>query len=199
MNEHLKHYEWLNKPREYNTGKDFVKIKTEPNTDFWQRTYYGFRNDNGHIFAVKTSRQEFSYSVSTKIFPMMLFDQCGVIIYIDQDNWFKASVEFHNESFSRLGSVVTNYGYSDWATVDIKTGKQIKMNYRLSRRNNDFLIENSSDGREFKQMRIFHMHNAEKEIRVGVYACSPLKSSILSEFTDIKFGQSVWKPHETPK
>jgi len=93
---------------------------------------------------------------------------------------------------------VTNYGYSDWATVEVKTEKQIKMTYRLSRQNNDFLIENSSDGREFKQIRIFHLHNAEKEMKVGVHACSPLNTSTLSELTDIKFGQCAWELYENP-
>jgi regulation of enolase protein 1 (concanavalin A-like superfamily) len=198
MKNKLKNYSWINKPRDFFIGDDFVKIKTDPNTDFWQRTYYGFRNDNGHILAFNTSEQEFSYSVSTSFIPAKLFDQCGVVIYLDQDNWFKASIEFHNESFSRLGSVVTNFGYSDWATKDIKTGKRIKKYYRLNRRNNDFLIEESNDGKSFLQMRIFHMHNIKKEIRIGVYACSPLKSTIQAEFMDFQFGQCVWELHKNP-
>ena len=73
------------------------------------------------------------------------FDQCGVIIYQDSDNWFKASIEYENENYQRLGSVVTNHGYSDWATTDIPA-KQKEMYYRLSRRSSDYCIENSYDG-----------------------------------------------------
>lgn len=39
---------WLNKPKLSEISKQSVKITTEPNTDFWQGTYYGFRNDNAH-------------------------------------------------------------------------------------------------------------------------------------------------------
>ena len=49
----------------------------------------------------------------------VLFDQCGVVMYLDSENWLKASIEYENERFQRLGSVVTNLGYSDWATTDI--------------------------------------------------------------------------------
>ena len=37
---------WIHKPKQFEIGNGGVKIITEPNTDFWQRTYYGFQNDN---------------------------------------------------------------------------------------------------------------------------------------------------------
>ena len=49
------------------------------------------------------------------------FDQCGVVMSLDSDNWFKASIESEDEKIQRLGSVVTNHGYSDWATTDISS------------------------------------------------------------------------------
>jgi len=54
------------------------------------------------------------------------FDQCGLLIYLDSDNWFKASVEYEDTDISRLGSVVTNHGHSDWATTDIATASELK-------------------------------------------------------------------------
>ena len=92
--------------------------------------------------------------------------------------------------------MVTNFGYSDWATTDISPEANIKMFYRLSRRKKDFLIESSIDGNTYRQMRIFHLHNIKEEIRIGLYACSPLNSSFQAEFRDIHFGKCVWKLHE---
>ncbi len=37
----------------------------------------------------------------------------------DSDNWLKGSIEYENEKFQHLGSVVTNNGYSDRATTEI--------------------------------------------------------------------------------
>ena len=71
-----------------------------------------------------------------------------------------------------MGSVVTNHGYSDWATTaissDIKT-----MWYRLSRKGDDYCVECSPDGRDFSLMRMCHMWEGAGKIRFGVYACSP--------------------------
>ena len=107
-------------------------------------------------------------------------------------NWFKASIEYENGIYQRLGSVVTNNGYSDWATTDIDAGIS-EMYYRLSRKGNDFCLENSIDGVNFKQMRIFHLFEAENEVNIGIYACSPSNSSFEAVFTEIGLYESIWK------
>lgn len=63
-------------------------------------------------------------------------------MYLNSDNWLKASVEYENDKTQRLGSVVTNNGYSDWASNDIDA-RYKEMWFRLSRRCDDFCIENS--------------------------------------------------------
>ncbi len=185
---------WFNKPKKFKVTSRSVIMTTEPNTDFWQRSYYGFRNDNAPALLVE-SDDNFTFTVKAAFRYARTYDQCGVIIYLDAENWFKASVEFENARFSRLGSVVTHHGYSDWATTDIRT--PTAMWYRLSRRGPDFLIELSSDGADFKQMRIFHLHALgetsadmgrldppappERPVRFGLYACSPMDSSFVAD------------------
>lgn len=41
--------EGIREPQEYSISKDKIKIVTEPGTDLWQRTYYGFQNDNAPV------------------------------------------------------------------------------------------------------------------------------------------------------
>ncbi|NFT08803.1 DUF1349 domain-containing protein [Clostridium botulinum] len=186
---------WIFEPKTYTISDEKIVIKTEPGTDLWQRTYYGFQNNNAPALLVSTKEKEFSFLVKTQFDSNHRFDQCGVIIYQDSDNWFKASIEYQNEEYQRLGSVVTNYGYSDWATTDI-SAKYKQMYYRLSRRENDYCIENSYDGVNFKQMRIFHLFKASDEIRMGIYACSPEESSFNAVFTQIKFTECKWPIHK---
>ncbi|WP_252244399.1 MULTISPECIES: DUF1349 domain-containing protein [unclassified Clostridium] len=186
---------WIFEPKTYTISDEKIVIKTEPRTDLWQRTYYGFQNNNAPALLVSTKEKEFSFLVKTQFDSNHRFDQCGVIIYQDNDNWFKASIEYQNEEYQRLGSVVTNYGYSDWATTDI-SAKYKQMYYRLSRRENDYCIENSYDGVNFKQMRIFHLFKASDEIRMGIYACSPEESSFNAVFTQIKFTECKWPIHK---
>ena len=131
---------WIYEPRNYEVRAESVSITTEPETDFWQRSYYGFRNDNAPALQLESS-ENFTFTAKACFEYKTRFDQCGLLIYLDSENWFKASIEYENEGFSRLGSVVTNLGYSDWATTDIPLPSQIW--YRLSRRGPDFLIESS--------------------------------------------------------
>ena len=97
-------------------------------------------------------------------------------MYLDSENWLKGSVEYENDEFQHLGSVVTNSGYSDWATTAIPASIK-SMWYRFSRREDDYCIECSRDGVSFSQMRICHMAKGDGTIRFGVYACSPEDSS----------------------
>lgn len=191
----LSQFHWLNPPKRFDQAPDKLAFFTDPNTDFWQRTYYGFQHDNAPAFVTPISESEFSFTVKAKWTPVKLFDQCGVVLYQDADNWFKASVEYENPRVSKLGSVVTNLGYSDWATTDISS-RQNKMTYRLSRRGQDFCIENSLDGIVFKQMRIFHMHQEMGSVNIGVYACSPLDCSMQAVFSEFTFGPCLWPLHQ---
>ncbi|WP_217562562.1 DUF1349 domain-containing protein [Paenibacillus sp. GbtcB18] len=186
---------WLNEPTNYSIRENEVVIQTEPGTDFWQRTYYGFRNDNAPALLFKIHEPYFSFVVRTEFDTKNRFDQCGVAIYQNSDNWFKASIEYENEQYQRLGSVVTNNGFSDWATTDIDASIKI-MFYRISRRNHDFCIENSYDGVEYNQMRIFHLFEGGGEIQLGMYACSPENSSFTSTFSGMEITECMWKSHE---
>jgi regulation of enolase protein 1 (concanavalin A-like superfamily) len=189
-------FECTREPAAYSVDGQTLTVTTAPHTDLWQRTYYHFRNDNAPVFQIRTKEQYFSFVVKTDFTQShQRFDQCGVVMYLDSDNWLKGSVEFENEEFQHLGSVATNNGYSDWATTaipaDVKT-----MWYRFSRRADDYCIECSTDGVNFSQMRICHMYAGADAIRFGVYACSPEGSSFTAVFTDMKITECMWKAHD---
>ncbi|MDE6167380.1 MAG: DUF1349 domain-containing protein [Acetatifactor sp.] len=145
-------------------------VRTEPGTDLWQRTYYHFRNDNAPILH-------------------------GIVMYLDSENWLKASVEYENEEYQHLGSVVANNGYSDWATTAIEASVKT-MWYRFSRREDDYCIECSADGAAFSQMRICHMHSGKGKIRFGIYACSPEESSFQAVFSNMQVMECQWRAHD---
>lgn len=187
--------EWTRKPQKYDIQDQKIIITTEPETDLWQRTYYGFRNDNAPVLQMKTSEKYFSFIVKTEFNSKRRFDQCGVVMYLNSDNWLKASIEYENEEFQRLGSVATNHGYSDWATTDIDASIH-SMWYRLSRRESDYCIECSTDGVHFKQMRICHMWEGADEIQFGIYACSPENSSFDAVFSHMEMTECQCHKHQ---
>ncbi len=186
---------WIRQPENFLITDNKIEIITLPNTDLWQRTYYGFQNDNAPVLQLATNEKYFSFVVKTEFDSKTRFDQCGIVIYLDSENWLKASVEYENNSFQRLGSVVTNYGYSDWATTDIPADIK-SVWYRLSRRESDYLIEFSYNGIDFKQMRICHLAKGAQTINFGIYACSPEQSSFKATFTQMEITDCVWKKHQ---
>lgn len=186
---------WTNKPAEYSINDNEIIITTSPHTDLWQKTYYKFINDNAPILQTETDDKYFSFITKVSFNTNHRFDQCGIIVYLDSENWIKASIEYENQNYQNLGSVVTNLGYSDWATINISTDiKEIW--YRLSRRESDFKIEYSFNGIYFLQMRICHLHKADKTISFGIYACSPENSSFKAVFSDMNILECLWLAHD---
>lgn len=191
----LNNFKWLREPESFRIKNDLIEITTKPHTDLWQRTYYHFQNDNAPVFQMETDEKYFSFVVKTDFTESgHRFDQCGIVMYLDSGNWLKASVEYENETFQHLGSVVTNHGYSDWATTAIDASEKT-MWYRLSRREDDYCIECSRDGVCFSQMRVCHMLNGAGAIRFGIYACSPEDSSFKAVFSDMEIMECQWPAH----
>lgn len=191
----IKKLEWTRKPKQYNINQDKIIIVTEPKTDLWQRTYYGFQNDNAPVLQIKSNEKYFSFIVKTEFNSKRRFDQCGIVMYLNSENWLKASIEYENNEYQRLGRVVTNKGYSDWATTDIEASIK-SMWYRLSRRESDYCIECSTDGINFRQMRICHMTEGANEIKFGIYACSPENSSFEAAFSNMEITECRWLEHK---
>ena len=161
-------FKWTREPKQCHIDSTKVEIVTVPNTDLWQRTYYHFQNDNAPVLQMETDESFFSFIVKTDFSESChRFDQCGIVMYLDSENWLKGSVEYENENFQHLGSVVTNNGYSDWATTPISAAIK-SMWYRFSRREDDYCIECSEDGIHYSQMRICHMNKGSGTVRFEI-------------------------------
>ena len=200
---------WINPPQEFVVGPSEITLQTEPGTDFWKKTFFGFQYDNAHALVLNRS-DNFTFSVSIECGYKSPFDQAGIIIWIDENNWIKASMEYENEDFSRLGAVVTNEGYSDWSTRDSPSLARVE--FRVSRRGPDFMIE-ARTGSSWEQLRISHLSAlgettkqmgitrsdellAGPSVEVGIYACSPGKSQFEAKFSQWACVPTIWAGHE---
>ena len=195
LQDQLNSFFWINQPQVFEWHDDRLEMVTEPRTDLWQRTYYGFCAANAPSFVTEL-KGDFSFSVKADFSDShFMYDQCGLLLFLNSENWIKASVEYENNEFSCLGSVVTNLGYSDWATTDIPADVN-EMWFRLSRRGQDFYIENSYNGIDFRQIRMTHLHDATGSVKVGVYACSPLDSSFRAKFSEFQLTECQWPEYK---
>ncbi|MEY8312589.1 DUF1349 domain-containing protein [Oscillospiraceae bacterium 42-9] len=191
----LSSFAWTREPERWALTGEGLEVVTQPRTDLWQRTYYHFQNDNAPAFQMETEEKYFSFVAKADFTDSRhRFDQCGIVMYLNSENWLKASVEYENEAFQHLGSVVTNQGYSDWATAAIPASVKT-MWYRLSRREDDYRIECAEDGVRFRQMRVCHLHAGRGRVRFGVYACSPEDSSFRAVFSHLALLPCQWPAH----
>lgn len=182
LRETLRSFQWLHEPPSWRLD-DVLELRTAPDTDYWQRTHYGFRRDTGHFFYTSLSG-DFTLAAAFSFEPVAQYDQCGLMVRVDSETWIKCSAEYETPELSRLGSVVTNGGYSDWATQDVP-GTMGTLHYRISREGDDFSLAWSPDGRDWRQMRISHLHDCPAELQAGIYACSPTGPGFVCRVHDL--------------
>ena len=184
-----KPFHWFNEPAKYNLGAG-LEIVTNEKTDFWQNTYYGFQRDDGHCLLTEQSG-DFVLMTKVEFRPQEKYDQCGLMVRGDGGNWIKVSTEYEGRERSRLGSVVTNLGYSDWATQDIPSS-HTQMWYRVSKNGSDFLLESSYNGQDWAQLLIAHLHRPFEQLEVGMYACSPIGKDFWCRFNVLAISKNEW-------
>ena len=104
--------EWFNEPSAWSLDGDTLNVTTDPETDFWRETHYGFTRDSGHCFGVRT-QGDFTAQVHVRGQFHALYDQAGLMVRVDASNWVKAGVEFTDDVLM-MSSALT-VGQSDWA------------------------------------------------------------------------------------
>jgi regulation of enolase protein 1 (concanavalin A-like superfamily) len=162
----------------------FLRVEPEAGTDFWQRTHYGFRADNGHFLHASLAG-DFVLTAHVRFRPVHQYDQAGVLVRVSADCWLKASVEYEPEGPGRLGAVATNFGYSDWSTQSFPSGPGAIW-LRLRREGDDYIVDASPDGRAWEQLRMTHLHEGSGlPVACGVYACSPRGAGFVAELTTL--------------
>ncbi|GAA0076571.1 hypothetical protein UT300005_09490 [Clostridium sp. CTA-5] len=189
-NESLKNMKWLYEPSAWEFREDGIFVKTDRITDFWQRTHYGFRNDNAHMLYIETEK-DFIMTTKVKFNAIHQFDQCGLVVRVDEDNWLKTSIEYELNNPPKLGAVVTNLGYSDWSTEELDS-KANEAEFRISREGKDYKVEVNVLNRGWRQLRICHLHSEEKKVKCGIYCCSPIDNGYEVLFTNLKIEEKYF-------
>lgn len=161
-----------------------MRIEPDARTDFWQRTHYGIRADNGHFLYYEVSG-DFVLTSRVRFRPVHQYDQAGIMVRVSADCWLKSSVEFEPSGPNRLGAVVTNHGYSDWSTQDFSRDIG-EVWLRIHREADDYIVDASGDGERWDQLRIAHLHDGPgAPVACGIYACSPKELGFACEFHEL--------------
>ena len=84
---------WRNPPPFFETRGDTLVVRTGEKTDYWNRTFYGFKNGNGHLFAHRV-QGDFSAVAEFAADYRNLYDQAGLMIHQQQNRIFGVEQDF---------------------------------------------------------------------------------------------------------
>ena len=173
---------WMNPPPIWTVEESESVLVVQPagSTDFWQKTHYGFRADNG-CFLCAGVDHDFRMGTRVRLYPRHQYDQAGLMVRISADCWIKSSVEFETDQPGVLGAVVTNRGYSDWSTQGFQ-GDTI--DFRIDRAGADYLVYWREPEKPWQQLRMCHLHEDDGKMPVlaGLYACCPKQAGFIAKF-----------------
>ena len=159
-----------------------LQLRPDANTDFWQRTHYGFEADNGHFLHAHIGGN-FAMTTQVTTRARHQYDQAGLMVRLSPSCWVKTSVEFEPDEPSRLGAVVTNAQFSDWSTQSVAKSVTTVW-FRMTVKGADCRVETSFDGHHWQQIRLAHLAermNGEP-VACGLYACSPKAAGFQADF-----------------
>lgn len=169
--ETLKEFDWLNEPKRVRFDEDGMHVQAEYRTDFWCCARHDFRKDDGHFFFSYITG-DFCCDLDWSFENSGAYDQCGIMLRMDVNNWFKASIMYEKGKMPLIATSLTNEGYSDLASVVLP--QEIKhIWYRLKKRKGCYIASYSLDGINYIELRKFYLIHDNDEVKAGAYICSP--------------------------
>ncbi len=155
-------------------------------TDFWQRTFNGWRNDNGHFYH-KEATGDFTAEVVFAAEYKAQYNQAGLMLRVGPDQWLKAGVEFAH-GHAALSSVHAQGSFSDWAIArEVDVAATVRL--RLTRKGEAVCVQYEADDGS-RTLRLCTMPEA-KAATVGPMACSPIAGGMNVRFSDFILGPVV--------
>ena len=171
---------WFCEPSKWKIENSSLVVATDAETDYWQRTHYGFQVDNGHFLYMEIDR-DFILETEVQYHFANQYDQAGLMVRNSTDSWMKTAIEYEPEESNKLGAVVTNDGYSDWSTQDVGNS-MTRLKIKVIRERDDYIIQYfDEDQQDWTQLRMFHMEG-DSIVKAGLYCCSPKSAGFVATF-----------------
>ena len=168
MAQSLERMQWFNEPESWKIKDGTLIMDVTPHSDFWRISHYGFTVDDGPVLYT-TRGGEFEVKVKISGDYVTRFDQAGLMIRIDKENYVKAGIEYVDGKYN-LSAVVTHHT-SDWSVI--KLDKPVPFVWIKALRRLDAIeIFYSFDDKEYTMMRNCWMED-NTPVMVGMMAACP--------------------------
>ena len=177
----LEKMQWFNEPENYSIRNGVLEMQVPAQTDFWRIAHYGFTVDDGpFLYAVYGGEFEAKIKVSGEY--ETRFDQAGMMIRLDHENYVKFGIEFVDGKFN-ISAVVTHHT-SDWGVIRLDEPVP-HLWLKAVRRLDAIELFYSFDDREYTMMRTLWMQD-NCPLQVGPVAACPDGQGFKARFSDFK-------------
>ncbi len=169
MGQSLEKMNWFNEPENWEiVNKNTFTMQVPAKTDYWRISHYGFTVDDAPFY-YGTYGGEFEAKVKVSGDYIEQYDQAGIMVRIDHENYIKAGIEYVNGKYN-ISTVVT-HKTSDWSVIELE--KPVDFIWiKAVRRIDAVEIFYSFDDKTYTMMRNAWMQD-NIPMMVGVMAASP--------------------------
>ncbi|MBQ8070723.1 MAG: DUF1349 domain-containing protein [Bacteroidales bacterium] len=112
----LDRMQWFNEPESWEIKDNVLTMDVTPQSDYWRISHYGFTVDDAP-FLYTTRGGEFEVKVKISGEYKVRFDQAGLMLRIDKENYIKTGIEYVDGKYN-LSAVVTHHT-SDWSVITL--------------------------------------------------------------------------------
>lgn len=175
--------QWHNEPASWQRTAGVLRVDTEPGTDFWRVTGYGYTRDNGHLYG-QVAAGDVDVSAVVRGQFRGQYDQAGLMLRADERVWLKCGVECV-DGRPRLSTVVT-VGFSSWMMTGLPEGAAKEgLRLRLSRRDEAVEIRYETSGRAPELAALVYLP-PDREMLAGVMCAAPESEGFTASFHDLR-------------
>ncbi len=175
----LEKMQWFNEPEQYEIKNGTLTMDVPAQCDYWRVSHYGFTVDDGP-FLYGTYGGEFEAKVKVSGDYKVRFDQAGMMIRIDKDNYMKCGIEYVDGKYN-ISTVVT-HNTSDWSLI--RLDKPVDYIWLKAVRCKDAIeVFYSFDDKEYTMMRTLWMQQ-NTPVMVGLMAACPDGNGFRAKFSD---------------
>lgn len=164
----LEKMQWFNEPSQWEIKDKKLTLFATPQSDYWRIAHYGFTVDDAP-FLYTTYGGEFEAKVKITGDYRERYDQAGMMIRIDHENYIKTGIEYVDGKYN-LSAVVTHHT-SDWSVITLDRAVPFVW-IKAVRRLDAVEIYYSYDDQTYTLMRIAWMQD-NTPVQVGLMAASP--------------------------
>lgn len=173
--------QWFNEPESWTIDGTTLTMQVPAQTDFWRISHYGFTVDDGP-FLYTTYGGEFEAKIKVSGDYKTRFDQAGLMLRIDKENYVKCGIEYVDGKYN-ISAVVTHH-VSDWSVITLE--KPIPYIWLKAVRRLDAIeLFYSFDDKDYVMMRNLPMAD-NTPIMVGPVAASPDGDGFEARFENFK-------------